>query len=309
MDFWAGCLKALKTKQVLALLLVVDSRGSSPGKAGAKMAITADGASFGTIGGGLVEHNLSEQALVLLHEPESCTRLFYLQHNGSGQVCGGTQTVLFYRLTLADLCVLEQVDQAFKDQKIRQLTFTPQELILGDPEEGSPESFFSDSSETGWLYRELIGVQKAAYIIGGGHVSLALSQVLALLGFNITVLDQRQAVKTMDDNHFSQKKIVAPYSDVDQLVPDGKQVYIFIMTHSHLTDQQVLSKLANKQWAYLGLLGSKRKVKLLQDNLREFIDSERWKLMHAPLGLSINSSTPMEIAISIAAELIQLKQV
>jgi len=309
MDFWVGCLKALKTKQVLALLLVVDSRGSSPGKAGAKMIIAADGASFGTIGGGLVEHDLSEQALALLHEPESCTRLFYLQHNGSGQVCGGTQTVLFYRLTLADLCVLEQVDQAFKDQKIRQLTFTPQELILGDPEEGSPESFFSDSSETGWLYRELIGVQKAAYIIGGGHVSLALSQVLALLGFNITVLDQRQAVKTMDDNHFSQKKIVAPYSDVDQLVPDGKQVYIFIMTHSHVTDQQVLSKLANKQWAYLGLLGSKRKVKLLQDNLREFIDPERWRLIHAPLGLPINSSTPMEIAISIAAELIQLKQV
>ena len=309
MDFWVGCLKALKTKQVLALLLVVDSRGSSPGKAGAKMAITADGASFGTIGGGLVEHDLSEQALALLHEPESCTRLFYLQHNGSGQVCGGTQTVLFYRLTLADLCVLEQVDQAFKDQKIRQLTFTPQELILGDSEEGSPESFFSDSSETGWLYRELIGVQKAAYIIGGGHVSLALSQVLALLGFNITVLDQRQAVKTMDDNCFSQKKIVAPYSEVDQLVPDGKQVYIFIMTHSHLTDQQVLSKLANKQWAYLGLLGSKRKIMLLQNNLSELIGPERWELIHAPLGLPINSSTPMEIAISIAAELIQLKQV
>jgi len=305
--FWADCLKALKRKQDLALLLVVDSRGSSPGKAGAKLFIDADGTSCGTIGGGKVEYDLSAQVLSLLHEPDSCTRLFYQQHNGSGQVCGGTQTVLFYRLTQADLCILEQINQAFQERVVRQLSFTSQGLMLGISEETSPELFFSDSLETGWIYQELIGAQKTAYIIGGGHVSLALSQVLALLGFEIIVVDQRSAVKTMNDNHFAQRKIVAPYTEVDRLVPDGKQVYIFIMTHSHVTDQQVLAKLANKQWAYLGVLGSQRKVKLLQDNLSEFIDPERWKLIHAPLGLSINSSTPMEIAISIAAELIQLK--
>jgi len=305
--FWADCLKALKRKQDLALLLVVDSRGSSPGKAGAKLFIDADGTSCGTIGGGKVEYDLSAQVLSLLHEPDSCTRLFYQQHNSSGQVCGGTQTVLFYRLTQADLCILEQINQAFQERVVRQLSFTSQGLMLGISEETSPELFFSDSLETGWIYQELIGAQKTAYIIGGGHVSLALSQVLALLGFEIIVVDQRSAVKTMNDNHFAQRKIVAPYTEVDRLVPDGKQVYIFIMTHSHVTDQQVLAKLANKQWAYLGVLGSQRKVKLLQDNLSEFIDPERWKLIHAPLGLSINSSTPMEIAISIAAELIQLK--
>lgn len=305
--FWADCLKALKSKQDLALLLVVDSRGSSPGKAGAKLFIDADGTSCGTIGGGKVEYDLSAQVLSLLHEPDSCTRLFYQQHNGSGQVCGGTQTVLFYRLTQADLCILEQINQAFQERVVRQLSFTSQGLMLGTPEETSPELFFSDSLETGWIYQELIGAQKTAYIIGGGHVSLALSQVLALLGFEIIVIDQRSAVKTMNDNHFAQRKIVAPYTDVGRIVPDGKQVYIFIMTHSYVTDQQALAELANKQWAYLGVLGSQRKVKLLQENLSKSIDLERWKLIHAPLGLSINSSTPMEIAISIAAELIQLK--
>jgi xanthine dehydrogenase accessory factor len=305
--FWADCLKSLKRKRVLALLLVVDSRGSSPGKAGAKLFIDADGISYGTIGGGKVEYDLSAQALSLLHEPESCTRLFYQQHNGFGQVCGGTQTVLFYRLAQADLCILEQVNQAFQEQVVRQLSFTPQGLMIGTPEETSPELFFSDSLEAGWIYQELIGIQKTAYIIGGGHVSLALSQVLALLDFEIIVIDQRSEVKTMDDNHFAQRKIIAPYTEVDRIVPDGKQVYIFIMTHSHVIDQQVLAKLANKQWTYLGLLGSQRKIKLLQDNLSESIDPERWKLIHAPLGLSINSSTPMEIAISIAAELIQLE--
>jgi len=305
--FWADCLKSLKRQQDLALLLVVDSRGSSPGKAGAKLFIDANGTSYGTIGGGKVEYDLSAQALSLLHEPESCTRLFYQQHNGSGQVCGGTQTVLFYRLVQADLCILEQINQAFQEQVVRRLSFTPQGLMLSTPEETSPELFFSDSLETGWIYQELIGAQKTAYIIGGGHVSLALSQVLALLDFEIIVIDQRSEVKTMDDNHFAQRKIVAPYTEVDWIVPDGKQVYIFIMTHSHVTDQQALAKLANKQWAYLGVLGSQCKVKLLQDNLSKSIDLERWKLIHAPLGLAINSQTPMEIAISIAAELIQLE--
>ena len=106
--FWADCLKVLKHKQDLALLLVVDSRGSSPGKTGAKMLLTGEGTSIGTIGGGLVEYNLSVEVIRLLQQPESCSRLFYQQHNGSGgeQVCGGAQTVLFYRCTPVDLAVL-----------------------------------------------------------------------------------------------------------------------------------------------------------------------------------------------------------
>ena len=76
------------------------------------------------------------------------------------------------------------------------------------------------------------------------------------------------------------------------------------MTHSHFTDQQVLVGLFNKQLAYLGVLGSKRKIKVMQKNLIEDISVERWQSIHAPMGLAIHSQTPMEIAISIAAELI-----
>ena len=95
-EFWAECIHILKIKQSFALLIVVDSKGSSPGKAGAKMAIAPDGSHFGTIGVGQVECNLSERALALVQQPDSCTRLFYEQHNGSEQVCGGMQTVLYY---------------------------------------------------------------------------------------------------------------------------------------------------------------------------------------------------------------------
>ena len=303
-EFWGQCLSILKRKQDLALLLVVDSQGSSPGKTGAKMAIASDGLCFGTIGGGQVEHKLSELAIALLQQPDSCSRLFYERHNGSGQVCGGMQTVLFYRCTKADLTILRGIQDAFKYKQSMKLCMTPEGMTLNEASGQAEKIFFSDSPDAGWVYQELIGIQKTAYIIGGGHVGLALSQVLSLLDFNIIVIDQRAAVKTMDDNHFAEQKIIIPYTNINQQVGEGEQVYVFIMTHSHLTDQQVLVELFTKQVAYLGVLGSQRKINLMQQNLTGIINDDRWQFIHAPLGMAIHSQTPMEIAISIAAELI-----
>ena len=303
-EFWAQCLRTIKTQHGLALLLVVDSQGSSPGKIGAKMAITSDGKRFGTIGGGQVEYSLSAQALALLQQPDSCTRLFYEQLNGSGQVCGGMQTVLYYQCTEADLTVLQDIQYAFQHKQAMQLCISPHSLVLNKAPTEGLKIEFNNNSDKGWLYQELIGSQKTAYIIGGGHVSLALSQVLSLLDFEIIIIDQRQGVKTMEDNTYASKKKIFPYADISKCVCEGTQVYVFIMTHSHFTDQQVLVELFNKQLAYLGILGSKRKIKVMQKNLIEDINIERWQSIHAPIGLAIHSQSPMEIAISIAAELI-----
>ena len=287
-------------------MLVVDSQGSSPGKAGAKIAIVADGTRFGTIGGGQVEHDLSEQALVLMQQLDSCSRLFCVRHDGSGLVCGGSQTVLYYLCTQTDLKTLQDILDAFQQQQARQLVLSPAGMAVNKASDKSPNISFTDTADAGWIYQELIGIQKAAYIIGGGHVGLALSQILSLLDFDIMVIDQRSEVQTMQDNYFARQKIIAPYADINQHIDAGEHSYVFIMTHSHLTDQQVLAGLVNKPFAYLGVLGSRRKIKVLQNNLSGTISKQRWQAIHAPLGLAINSQTPMEIAISIAAELISL---
>ena len=70
----------------------------------------------------------------------------------------------------------------------------------------------------------------------------------------------------MEDNDYACKKIIVPYSEICEYVCEDKQVYVFIMTHSHLTDQQVLAELVSKQLAYLGVLGSKRKIMMMQKN-------------------------------------------
>ena len=167
------------------------------------MAIAPDGSRFGTIGGGQVEYSLSEQALILLQQPESCSRLFYEQHNSYGQVCGGMQTVLYYQCTEADLTVLQDIQYAFQHRQAMQLCVSPQGLSLNKALPGAAKIEFSHSAEIGWLYQELIAIQKTAYIIGGGHVSLALSQVLCFLDFEIIIIDQRQGVKTMTDNDYA----------------------------------------------------------------------------------------------------------
>lgn len=303
-EFWRHCLCTLKKQQSLGLLLVVDSQGSSPGKAGAKMAVAADGTRFGTIGGGQVEHDLSEQVMALI-QPDSCSRLFRVQHDGAGQVCGGSQTVLYYPCTLADSIIFYEIGIAFQQKQVRQLVFTPEGLALNMPGPEAGKILFSDDAKTGWVYQELIGAQKTAYIIGAGHVCLALSHVLSLLDFEIVVIDQRAELATMNDNTFTRQKIVAPYSEISQHIHSGKHSYVFIMTHSHQTDKQVLAELVNHSFAYLGVLGSQRKIKVMQQHLAGKISKQHWQSIHAPLGLAINSQTPMEIAISIAAELIQ----
>lgn len=307
MAYWDYCIRTLKSSQALALLWVVDSSGSSPGKAGAKMAIALDGTRFGTIGGGQIEHQLAEQALALLAQ-DNCPRLFKMQHHGgSGQVCGGTQTVLFYSCALDDLATLQAIQHACIHKQAMQLSMTPQGLTLNKVLAHSALMQFSDLQESGWNYQEIIGMAYSAYIIGGGHVSLALSQVLALLDFEITVIDQRSEVATMQANTFADQKIIAPYTDIARHVNEGLQSYVFIMTHSHLTDQQVLAELFSKQLAYIGVLGSQRKIAVIRTQLTEIISPEYWQTIHAPIGLDIESQTPMEIAMSIGAEVIRVR--
>ncbi|NOQ64493.1 MAG: hypothetical protein GQ582_08275 [Methyloprofundus sp.] len=302
-ELWERCLHLLKTKQAFALLIVVDSKGSSPGKLATKMAISADEC-FGTIGGGQIEYDLSRQARVLLQQEKSSSRLFYEVHNGVKQVCGGRQTVLFYHCTLDDLAVFQAIKLAVQKKMTLQLCLSPDGLTLEESPEQALQIEFKDHKDSGWRYRELIGKAKTAYIIGAGHVGLALSQVLSMLDFEIILIDQRPAVQSFVDNTYASKKIIVPYTEVTDYVYQGLNSYVFIMTHSHKTDQLVLQALFNQEYAYLGVLGSRAKIKVMQKNLAAVIEQQDWESIHAPIGLAIHSQSPMEIAVSIAAEVI-----
>ena len=239
-------------------------------------------------------------------EPKIVVREHHASDNGhsSGMICGGEQTILVYPCQLQDLALFEQLADCCRLRAPRCLVISKQGLQLNAVEETEAPFYFEDGED--WIYREMIGRRKTAYIIGGGHVSLALSQVLNLLDFDIVVIDERGDIETMKCNGFAWKKWVVPYADIDQIIPEGPHIFIIIMTHSHKTDERVLAKLAGKKVPYLGLLGSRKKIASIKERLSCQLNGEKLRNFHAPVGLPINSHTPSEIAVSIAAELIEI---
>lgn len=166
--------------------------------------------------------------------------------------------------------------------------------------------FFDRLSEHDWHYQEAIGVCKQAYIVGGGHVSLAVSKILATLDLDITVIDERDNPDTFSNNHYAQRKLNIPYRDISAAIAEGDQVFVLTMTHSHKTDEKVAGLLADKRVRYLGVLGSHKKIEQLKTNLAPRLSVESLQRIRGPIGLPIKSHTPAEIAVSIAAELIQI---
>lgn len=290
------------------LMIVVESHGSSPGKAGAKMAVTANGECFGTVGGGALESALLKEARSALQEHIFEPRLRRLQHHltrdgeASGMICGGEQTVLLYPCQQDQSALFRRLANNPKGV----LTLSPAGIAF-DHTQIVPESCrFTRQGDNDWLYRESVGWSRQAYIIGGGHVSLALSRTLATLDFDIIVIDERDNLDTLTRNMYARQKLKLPYSDIDAAIPEGSQIYVLIMTHSHYADQKIAERLAGKKVAYLGVLGSRKKIVQLKAKLAETLSCDELQRIRGPIGLPIHSHTPEEIAVSIAAELIQI---
>jgi len=308
-SIWQWLIEQLQQHKLAALLLVVDSKGSSPGKAGAKMGISPTNKTFGTIGGGKVEYDLTALAVESLNNANYKPQLYQKKHynsesDASGQVCGGQQTVVQIICQQSDLALLQKVQAADEQTEAITLEISPYGLQIN---QHTVEPSFHYAQQTDWCYKTIIGLSKCAYIIGGGHVSLALTQVLVLLDFKVTIIEQRTAVNTMEDNALASHKLIMPYTEIGTAIANTEQAYLFVMTHSHQTDQQVVESLAAYDFKYFGVLGSRRKINLMKKNLQDKINQQKCLSLHAPIGLPINSHTPMEIAISIAAELIQFE--
>jgi len=172
------------------------------------------------------------------------------------------------------------------------------------------EQYFESkySNKDKWEYHEQIAFKNELYIVGGGHVGLALSQTMQQLDFYVSVFDNRPSLNTMEQNTYAHKKQVVDYNEIEKYIPEGQNVYIVIMTYQHVSDKNVLCKLIRKKHKYIGLMGSKSKVKKLFAELKTkgYTESD-FEKVHSPIGIPIKSETPEEIAISIAAEIIKVK--
>ena len=295
LDFYQKMQDLLRHEARFVLMVVIANEGSSPGRKGFKMAVSKQHM-FGTIGGGIMEHKLVEYARALLTKPTFKPFTKQQIHdksapeNQSGMICSGHQTIAFYDI---DATYIEVFDTIISEKTTIQ--FTDQGIHAG--EEAKP-----------YLWSHTEPPPNKVYIIGGGHVGLALCEVLSQLDFEIHILDHRENLNTMEANTFAHHCQVVAFEEIEQHIPEGNDIYVVIMSFGYRTDEIIIRRLLGKQFKYIGLMGSKEKIATLYKHLIvDGFSKENIDKVHAPIGIDIKSETTQEIAISVAAQLINVK--
>jgi xanthine dehydrogenase accessory factor len=298
------------------LLYVLESFGSSPGRAGFCMAVNAKGEMAGSIGGGIMEHKFVEMAKSKLKDDDDVCNIYKQVHDKralehqSGMICSGEQTNLVYKIKAADNNVVNRIIYAIENNAGGKLTLSNNGISFEDEIPQEKISYRRlDEKKDDWIYQEQVGYKNNLHIIGSGHCALALSKMMADIDFYVNLYDDRKNLHTFLDNSYAhQKTIVDDYSQLKTLIAQGDNSYVVVMTVGYRTDDIVIRSLIDKQFKFFGLLGSKKKIeKMFADYRKEGFDEALLNRIHAPVGLEINSQTPEEIAISIAAEIIKIK--
>jgi xanthine dehydrogenase accessory factor len=317
--------------------MVVETRGSTPQKAGAAMLIFADGSQRGTLGGGCVEAEVRQRALRVLNagdgRPEVLT--FCLDDNygwDDGLICGGRMTILadplpsareYYRrlhqliesghgctqaIALAPVSGLVPGDRFLFDAAGQLAARTAEaalpEIVLGNlaPLTERP----APSSRQGIAYLPALP-RITLLIVGAGHVGQAVARLAAEVDFNVWVIDDRASCASRERFPSAERLLIGEIGPtLQQLAPTlTPSTYCLIVTRGHNHDEEALYHLAATPAGYVGMIGSKRKIKLIfEDLLAKGVTREALARVHAPLGFAIGSQTVPEIAVSILAELI-----
>lgn len=295
---WQAIASELALDRHCTLLVVAESLGSAPGKTGALMAVTADGPLAGTIGGGRIEYDLVNQAMTALQSRSLKPELVIRQHrpgaaDSSGMVCGGRQSVAIAFLSPGHREAVDRLLAALRDGRSAGWMIGPEGWSLS----ASPPGLVRERDH--WRYHHRAGQRITVWLVGGGHVSLALSRLLSWLDFRVMVLEERPGIASFTGNTFAAERFSGPYEELLAGLPVTDADYAVIMTHSHERDSVALDRLGGRTLGYLGLLGSAAKLcRLLEGRSRP-------ESLRAPAGLPIHSHSPEEIAVSIAAEMIR----
>ena len=128
------------------------------------------------------------------------------------------------------------------------------------------------------------------------------------LGFYVIVFDHREDIFTIEQNKFADEIVICKYEEIGEKIIESERSFIIIVTPMHSGDKETLKSVISKKVKYIGMMGSKRKIKTIFENLsKDGIDIKLFERVHTPIGLEIEAETPEEIAVSIAAEIIKVK--
>lgn len=312
LEIWQFAYAKLEKQESVTLLVVAESSGSSPGRHGFKMIVAEDCELCGSIGGGVMEVSLVKLAKVKSKKAKG--KIIEQVHrknvpNSSGMICSGKQTIIVRELTKDDLPTIEKIINCLENHISAYFELTENSLQIIDSRDFNQNYSFQKLGETSFVYREKIGYKQKLFIIGGGHCALALSEIMSKMDFQITVFDDRPNLNTLEKNKFAHRiDLIESYEKIGEFIQSDENSFVVVMTLGYKFDEIVIRQLFDKKFKYFGVLGSKAKMKTLLKSLEnEGFDKYKLAKIRTPVGLPINSHTPEEIAVSIAAEIISVK--
>ena len=332
----------------LALATIVEAEGSTPQITGASAIFSAAGLEAGTVGGGLLEARVESIAGEALRDGKARLVSFRLDADPAdieGAICGGSARVLidpgvggeravFLRAldgfrkrrpgVLASLIMPSQGDFVSVERRFlgvgsasapstAALSWDANAFAGGGPEilaaaieDGRPRLI---QSEGRLIFLESVRPLPRLIIAGAGHVGRAVARLGSLLDWSVTVIDDRPEFANADNVPEADEIIVGDIDESVRRIEDSPENYFVIVTRGHRKDAEALRAAIGRSAAYVGMIGSKRKIEIMHCEFLEsgWATAEAWAKVHAPIGVEIGSKTVEEIAVSIAAELVLVR--
>lgn len=267
--------ETLDRGEAAVMATIVASSGSTPRGSGARMLVTEAGRAAGTVGGGAVEYACEQRARECLVQKNSAVENYVLTHNevaDIGMICGGDVRVEFRYIEPGDVIVAE-LEREYEEQRIK---------------------------------------DGRVFIFGGGHVSQQLVPTLSRVGFRCVVIEDRQEFAAPELFESRAEEIrLTDMDKVAELVPEiTPDDYVCIMTRGHKDDYLVQAQMLRSQACYIGVIGSRHKIAGVNAKLRaDGFTEDDLKRIITPIGLDIAAETAAEIAVSVAAQMINVRAV
>ena len=302
----------------IALATVISTWGSSPRKAGAHMVINSDGEFSGSVSGGCIESAVIDTGIQVIKTNNPQLVHFGVANETAwdvGLACGGEIDIFIQPLEEE---FLEKITASIQNEKPFCYSFVidgspnllgQANLKLGDREKNYPRIIIEETlDENLKIFIDCILPPPTLILIGGVHIAIKLAEIAIILGYKIILIDPRGSFSA--DYRFPETyKILKLWpKEAFEKIIIHESTAIVTLTHDPKIDDPALLAALSSNAFYVGALGSKkthseRKLRLLESGFSE----EQISRIHGPVGLKIGSGTPAEIALSIMAEIVDVK--
>lgn len=291
------------------LCTIVAAQGSSPRPPGALLACNSRGEQVGSLSGGCIEDDLLERlqsgALPVAQAELIEYGVTAEQNERLGLPCGGRLQVLVQRLTMdRDRHWLQTALEAIAARRCLRRS-----IAVGScTTETSAEEHHAPLHFDGHTLEQSFGPQMRLLLVGAGQLGQSLAELALAMDYEVLVVDPRPRMREQWQGPTVPLLGGMPDDAVREHASDRHSIVITLTHDPRIDDMALMEALATDAW-YVGALGSRRTTEKRLERLRQLeISEDRLAALHAPVGLDIGSKTPLEIAVAIMAQLVQLRR-